>query len=185
MHWCTTHACTAVRSMQRSCIQPFSTCLLCLKVPAHHQMWRHGVWLVWPLLQYRQYRQQGAHNSHSIFKVCFGLIASLWTLQSEQLAQHIVQRVPAASIAALCATLAAGSPAAAADFFQQPQQPQSGAPTQTQQSGSPQTMDFQGSKTENAPAVSKMLCCFAVSMTMAAGLLVKITDLTLQKAYDV
>jgi hypothetical protein len=106
----------------------------------------------------------------------FELKVSLWTLQSEQLAQHIVQRVPAASIAALCATLAAGSPAAAADFFQQPQQPQSGAPTQTQQSGSPQTMDFQGSKTENAPAVSKMLSCFAVSLSAAAGLLVKTTD---------
>lgn len=72
--------------------------------------------------------------------------------QSEQLAQHIAQRVPAAGVAALCAALAAGSPAAAADFVQQPA-PQSGAPTQQQQSGSPQTMDFQGSKTENAPAV--------------------------------
>ena len=89
-----------------------------------------------------------------------------------------MQRVPAASIAVLCATLAAGSPAAAADFFQQPQQPQSGAPTQTQQSGSPQTMDFQGSKIENAPAVSKMMCCFAVSLSAAAGLLVTTTDLT-------
>lgn len=73
-------------------------------------------------------------------------------LQSEQLAQHIAQRVPAAGVAALCAALATVSPAAAADFFQQPA-PQSGAPTQQQQSGSPQTMDFQGSKTENAPAV--------------------------------
>ena len=64
-------------------------------------------------------------------------------------------------------------PAAAADFFQQPQQPQSGAPTQTQQSGSPQTMDFQGSKTENAPAVSAtsymMTCRHAVVTAKAAA----------------
>jgi hypothetical protein len=130
---------------------------------------------VWPLLQIWQQRAQ---NRHLTVIPCLKAHGSNVNLQSEQLAQHIVQRVPAASIAALCATLAAGSPAAAADFFQQPQQPQSGAPTQTQQSGSPQTMDFQGSKTENAPAVSKMLCCFAVSLSAAAGLLVTTTDLT-------
>lgn len=70
--------------------------------------------------------------------------------QSEQLAKDLTARMPAAGVAALCAALAASSPAMAADIAPPPQQ----QPQAQQQSGAQQTMDFQGSQSQNAPALS-------------------------------
>ena len=72
-------------------------------------------------------------------------------LQSKQLAQDLVQRMPAAGVAALCATLAAASPAGAIDFPSPPPQQQA-APQQ--QAGAKQSMEFQGNKSQDAPALS-------------------------------
>lgn len=82
----------------------------------------------------------GAHPQVCPFPIFTTHTTAVTRIQSEQLAQHLAARMPAAGVAALCATLAAGNPAHAADFFQQPapQKPQA-----QQQSSAQQTMDFQ------------------------------------------
>ena len=81
-------------------------------------------------------------------------------MQSEQLATDIASRMPSAGVAALCATLAMGSPALAADL---PQPQQAAAQVQQKAESAVKSLDFPGAESKmqvgNLISRGRPSCC--------------------------